>query len=470
MLCRAAVLGICLVIVFLGCKKKEQEPQKAAKPEPRVVVPDGFAQVPGTKPPLFISKKPATVGEYRSYLKATGVQAPQSLGEPAAPPDDSPVAGLSLAEAERFAKWSMARLPTASEWTAAAQIVGTKPYPWGKELGATAVRPDAQLFLVREWGAQGSLQEQAAREAKAALLQELLIERTRVVVDLSKELETTAAEGPARVAERWKAVKPAVFGAIQKAKELARLSAERERRKDVLAILNKVAQEKLKVVNLRIAEDTPPEKLKEAAAAYSQFLAEQRKKVQEVQDGLVKQNQAASEKANELTKKLEGAGEALAARLEAIAAAAQVATAPEKMTLEDAVQQQQRLHAALTNVKAAADKLGAFLDGLEKAVRARTLELDKGLASLAEQDANIARIEDIQARIKALNENLEEEFVQEPHLFGDLSKLTEVSARTKALDYEVGELKATLDKFERIELEGEKGAEPGPPAGTGTAG
>ena len=468
MLRRGVVLGVCMLVLVFGCKKKEQEPEKAVTPQGQVMAPAGFAHVPGTRPPAFISQKPVTVGEYLSYAQATGVRVPESLEKPPSVAD-SPETALSLAEAERFAKWSMARLPTASEWKAATQIVGAKPYPWGQELGPSAARTEAHLYLIRDW-TQGSLQEQAAKEAKVGLEHELLTERTREVTDLTKELETVVAESAAGVAEKWKAVKPALFGAIQKGKEHAGLSAERERRKDVLAMLEKVAREKLKVVNLKIAEDTTPEKLKEATEAYTQFLAEQRKKVQEIQDDLVKKNQAASEKATELAQKLEGAGEALATRLKAIAAPAQTPVAPEKVTLKEAVEQRQALRLALASAKASADKLGALLDTLGNQAKARTGELEKALASLAAQDANVAKIEDMQARIKALNENLGEEFVQEPHLFGDLGKLTEVSARMKALEYEMGELKATLQKFEQVELEGEGSIEPKAPAEAGTAG
>jgi len=179
---RSCVVAICIVLLAFGCKKKQQEPAEQPRPEPpAIVAPLGFAHIPGTMPPVFISEKPVTVGQYRLFCEETGEPA-TAVAEAAE--DDAPVSGLSLAQARRYAVWQLARLPTAEEWRLAAAIVGTAPYPWAEEPGEQEVREGARLFLVREW-TEGSPAQEAARQRREALAREILTARAEEVAALS---------------------------------------------------------------------------------------------------------------------------------------------------------------------------------------------------------------------------------------------------------------------------------------------
>ena len=457
MLRKACVLGVCLAMLATGCRKKEKEPPK---PEgggtPQVVAPAGFARVPGSEGTVFISRQPANVGDYLAYLSAVGLPVPERLGAIDVA-RNRPVTGITLEEARRFAAWKLARLPDAAEWQAAAQIVGGGVYPWGEGLPAGEVRPDARVFLVRNW-IDGSPQEQQALSARQQVMDDALAQHREAVAELTGELEEALAKGADAAREQWTAAKPKVFIAIGKQKELAELSAARTRRNDVLAILGLLGRKKADLIRLKLADDAQPGALEEAIKAYGTELATHRNQAQEAAAGVMQANKEASQQVVQMTQKVEQAAAALAAGISASIGVEAVPELPPG-SIEQAVSQQEGLRETLAAVNVSATSRTEFFTRLTRESVQRALKLDKELATVAEGDDAAQAIEDMEKRIKALNEDLEAQFEQEPHLFADLRKLTEVSARKTGLEAEMAELRALLTA---LDLVGAGGAAGGP--------
>lgn len=75
---------------------------------------------------FYLAAKEVTVGEFREYLKRTGKKT-RFEGQDAR----HPVASVTLADAQAYARWRGARLPTRDELLQAASLNGRAPYPWG---------------------------------------------------------------------------------------------------------------------------------------------------------------------------------------------------------------------------------------------------------------------------------------------------------------------------------------------------
>jgi formylglycine-generating enzyme required for sulfatase activity len=110
--------------------------------------PSGMVLVPGGEYPLFggtctlcqaervvsvdsfyLDRTEVTVGAYAGFVAAGGAAAPWSTR----PPPDLPVTGVTWEEASAHCRWrdSAARLPTETEWEAAARGTDGRRYPWG---------------------------------------------------------------------------------------------------------------------------------------------------------------------------------------------------------------------------------------------------------------------------------------------------------------------------------------------------
>ena len=96
---------------------------------------------------FFIERREVSVGAYRRFV-ATGRAAPPWSGAP--PADDLPVTGVVFAEAAAYCAWRYpagGRLPTESEWEAAARGRSGRRYAWGEQWidgAANAARADGR--------------------------------------------------------------------------------------------------------------------------------------------------------------------------------------------------------------------------------------------------------------------------------------------------------------------------------------
>ena len=88
---------------------------------------------------VLLGRYPVTNAQLRAFLEAAGERVAVGAARRAGDPHlaDHPATGLTFAEVEAFCRWAAAelarpvRLPTGSEWEAAARGHDARPWPWG---------------------------------------------------------------------------------------------------------------------------------------------------------------------------------------------------------------------------------------------------------------------------------------------------------------------------------------------------
>ncbi|HOU25267.1 MAG TPA: SUMF1/EgtB/PvdO family nonheme iron enzyme, partial [Anaerolineae bacterium] len=105
---------------------------------------------------FWIGRTEVTMGQYDSFMReggyqarewwsdegwawksATGASQPEFWGMPIINRTNRPVLGVSWYEAEAFARWAGARLPTEAEWEKAARGTDGRLFPWGDHWNPT---------------------------------------------------------------------------------------------------------------------------------------------------------------------------------------------------------------------------------------------------------------------------------------------------------------------------------------------
>lgn len=89
-------------------------------------------------PSFYLDRTEVSNREYRAFMAATGAPPPEYWRQDSdgGPPDDLPVIGIALEDAEAYARWVGKRLPTAFEWQAAARGPEGRDFPWGNDPAA----------------------------------------------------------------------------------------------------------------------------------------------------------------------------------------------------------------------------------------------------------------------------------------------------------------------------------------------
>lgn len=450
MLRRTMLFMVCLSVLIPACaENSEPEPQQrqgrdVAARENLAKAPPGMAVIEGVGDgPVFIRKKPVTIGEYMQFLTTIGRPVPEKWTSENTDAQ-RPVTGLTLQEARKYATWQLGRLPTAAEWRRASSVVGEVKYPWDAGTGAETPRPDARLFLVQDYlpGSQG---EQAAEQAREELKQEMQSKRVDEIVALQDKLDASLRKLREDWKSVWQEIKPAFFSHLKSKSRSARLQSEQDLRQSVVGQLNEVASLKRKLVNLTV-EKASSDELEQAAQEYKALLTKLRGQIGEKVQELTAKKEELTERTLDRKTKLEQAGQNWMSQKLVPITEMQEKASKAGGTLGEAVQARDLLQDAL-------DRLGKSAPDVEQMRRlARSYQnsarqADREAEKLEAQTGLEERIEEAKKTLKDFSEYVGKEFPQEEELIQDLNQLVEKSVPVKTLRAEVAELKSMLEKL-----------------------
>jgi formylglycine-generating enzyme required for sulfatase activity len=82
-----------------------------------------------------IARAPVTNGEWARFLAATGLPVPSGWWLKDGDAPERPVIGVSWEEANRYAEWAGATLPSEAQWERAARGLERRLFPWGNAWG-----------------------------------------------------------------------------------------------------------------------------------------------------------------------------------------------------------------------------------------------------------------------------------------------------------------------------------------------
>ncbi len=157
-------ISLILLTATIACQQNSQAPKEQqmihtemVRIEAGTVDPFGKGDS-NTVNPFYIDKNLVTYEQYNqfieaggyteqrywspeglAFLKVYGFSVPSTYHEKYLNKSELPVTGVSWYEAEAYANWRGARLPTAAEWTLACQGNNRQRYPWGNKFDSDAI-------------------------------------------------------------------------------------------------------------------------------------------------------------------------------------------------------------------------------------------------------------------------------------------------------------------------------------------
>jgi hypothetical protein len=438
------VLAACCVLLASGCEKKEPEFEPTVvHVGPSIDAPPGM-QVLQDNPPLFITSRPVTAGQYIDYLKVTGQPLPTRLQAVTLGPDvaNQPISGLTRNEADRYAVWAVKRLPTREEWRLAADMVGDTPYPWGA--GFEDLPVAAPLFLAQDW-LPGSEIEQEAKRKKNELGAAVLADNQAMTQELREELTDLLTDREVVAAERWQDFKPAFFALIEKTKKLAELRETQKRRADQLGVLQQVARAK---GDLAIAITTAEEGAETPEAAIEQYktdLANWRAEIQKTKQNLEELIKSRQEQVIQMTKQFDEEGSAAAA----------VSDPEAKALLAETESEAGDPQAALAVIKKLEDKIAALqakpspLENLPpvEGLQGQAAQMDSAIEQVPEDKETADKIAESLALLERLGTTVKQDFLDEKLLVNEIAELVVLRAQREAVDANLAALKGVMDQL-----------------------
>ncbi len=438
-----AAMLLCLMVLFLGCRRKEEDPVVPPDEDEEVVeVPENFELIPGTDPPVYISESPARAGQFRDYLDSLGVDEPEGFDVEDID-EDAPLSGLARAEAERFAHWRLSRLPDEGEWAKSGGLVGSHPYPWD----GPSPRGDVPIYLVRDW-LEGSEGEDVAAQRKKDMIEARLENIKDELPALRGQAEAHLAEKNEIFQQRWREIKSELFSTLDAQKSIVERAVRIERGRELSEeILSRVQAEKLPIRTLELEDDADDERMEELVTSYKDHLVQLRNATQERNARLVETNRELSEEIRPLKQRIEQIGEGMVAEFARLEEElpdpdAMVHSLDEALELRDDIMQVQSR--AETLAREIMDGYEVLSRELIPAIRER-LDIE---ADEEELEAVRSGIRDKEDTIMKWSEHIGREFEQEPHVLKELRDLKRMRARREALEHELQLLAEIVEKLQ----------------------
>ena len=449
MLRRMITLSICLVVLIPACRQKtepqqQEQQQPSEEQETTVKAPPGMTVIKGVEDgPVFVRNDPVTVGEYQEFLATIGRPIPEKWTDGSAELQ-KPITGLTLAQAQEYATWQLGSVPSASEWRNATPVVGAQPYPWDPGAGPDAPRPNAELYLVQRYLPDSKGAEQAKQEKKD-LRDKIQSKRVNEIVALQDKLDARLKELRDEWQSLWQEMKPAFFESLKSKNRAARARAEQQGRETVLRILQEVATEKVKQINLKV-NDASSEKMEQAAQEYRAFLKDNTQKVQQKVEGLKETSGKLDQKTLDLKKKLEQAGQNWVQKKLGQVVEMRDNASKAGGTLSEALQAKDQLQTAMDTLEQSAPDLEDMRQMLES-IKDSTEKAETEAQRLSAGDEATEEIKSLKNKLDNFSEHLDKEFPQEQELIDALNQLVDRSAKVKALRAEIEELESMLEKL-----------------------
>ncbi|MDP6439908.1 MAG: SUMF1/EgtB/PvdO family nonheme iron enzyme [Candidatus Brocadiia bacterium] len=441
MLRKSVMLILCVVALAGACRKKTPEDEPTGKPVPPVAAPAGFVHVDTDEPKVSITSRPITVGQFVEFLRETGQDVPNALLPEAAKMSD-PVMGLTLDQARAYATWRMLRLPTAKEWEAALEIVGSVPYPWAE--GRDGPRAGAKLHLVLGWqeGSPGELQAEQEKEELMEGFRETFSDSIR---QAKEKADALAGQYSEEVSAAWQEAKPVIFELLEKNKAAVREATRTEALRQSIAFLEDIADKK-GFAAIQKAAERPLEEVEAAIEAYEDYLAEQRISIQSAVEQFQAGNQALQQTAVDMRTRLERSGEALAGHFKEGGDVLAERLRDLENDLSSAPSVRNLGVRAEEVFRGLADDMREFIVKLRGMVEAPDVDA---------QDEEVARLtasfEAVKAKLAALDEHVGKAFLNESELLNGLDELLSAGSLKKGLEAEIAELNKLLDAFDGAE-------------------